>query len=137
MDIPRNWRLREQRYRLEGTRCTECAALYFPPREVCRACRSRALEPYLFQGEGTLFSYTVVYQAPEGFGEQVPYAVGLVELAEGPRLTAMLSDVELDELAIGLPLEMVIRKITEEGETGMISYGYKFRIRGSLSSTFH
>ena len=127
MDIPRNWRLREQRYRLEGNRCTRCEALYFPPREVCRACRCRALEPFRFRGRGTLLSYTVVYQAPEGFGAQVPYAVGLVELEEGPRLTAMLTDSDPDALAIGLPLEMVVRKLREDGPEGVIHYGYKFR----------
>ncbi|MGB0383831.1 MAG: Zn-ribbon domain-containing OB-fold protein [Ardenticatenaceae bacterium] len=127
MDIPRNWRLRNQRYQLEGSACTRCQALYFPPREVCKRCRSRHLEPHRLRGEGTLASYTVVYQAPEGFEGQVPYAVGLVDLADGPRITAMLSDLNLDELRIGQPVEMVIRKINEDGAQGMINYGYKFR----------
>ena len=127
MDIARNWRLREQRYRLQGTACLACGTLHFPPREVCRACRSRELEPRYLKGEGTLASYTVVYQPPNGFEEQVPYAVGLVDLVEGPRLTAMLADVDPDTLEIGLPVEMVIRKLTEDGEDGAIQYGYKFR----------
>lgn len=127
MDISRNWRLREQRYRLQGTACLSCGAVHFPPREVCRACHSREWEPRYFHGEGTLASYTVVYQAPVGFDEQVPYAVGLVDLAEGPRLTAMLTDMDLDALEIGLPVEMVVRKLTEDGDEGAIQYGYKFR----------
>jgi uncharacterized protein len=129
MDIPRHWRLREQRYRLEGNACTRCEALYFPPREICRACRCRELEPRALSGEGTLYSYTVVYQAPAGFDEQVPYAVGLVDLVDGPRLTAMLSDIDLDELRIGMPVEMVVRKLRDDGEKGTIQYGYKFRPR--------
>jgi uncharacterized OB-fold protein len=128
MDIPRNWRLRHQRYQLEGSSCTSCGHIYFPPRELCKSCRSRGqIEAYRLRGEGTLLSYTVIYQAPEGFDSQIPYAVGLVELAEGPRLTAMLSDTNLDELQIGMPVEMVIRKINQEGESGLINYGYKFR----------
>ncbi len=129
MDIPRNWRLREQRYHLEGNACTRCAAVYFPPREVCRECRSREFEPRRLSGEGTLATFTVVYQAPDGYGSQVPYAVGLVDLEDGPRLTAMLTDADLDTLQIGMPLEMVIRKINEDGEEGVIHYGYKFRPR--------
>jgi len=127
MDIPRNWRLRKQRYQLEGSKCPTCHTTYFPPRELCKHCRSRHLDAYRLQGEGTLASYTIVYQAPEGFEEQVPYAVGLVDLVEGPRLTAMLSDVDLEELRIGMPVEMVIRKINEDGKRGLINYGYKFR----------
>ncbi|MDQ4077739.1 MAG: Zn-ribbon domain-containing OB-fold protein [Chloroflexota bacterium] len=127
MDIPRNWRLRNQRYQLEGTKCTRCGAVYFPPREVCRACRSREMEPRALRGGGTLASFTVIYQAPDGYEEQVPYAVGLVDLSDGPRITAMLTDVELDSLRIGMPVEMVIRKIKEDGDEGLIHYGYKFR----------
>ncbi len=127
MDIPRNWRLRNQRYQLEGSKCSSCHTTYFPPRELCKRCRSRHLDAHRLQGEGTLASYTVVYQAPEGFEDQLPYAVGLVDLAEGPRLTAMLSDVDMDELRIGMPVEMVIRKINEDGKRGLINYGYKFR----------
>ena len=98
-----------------------------PPREVCRQCRSRDLAPRALRGEGTLASFTVVYQAPDGYDDQAPYAVGLVDLAEGPRLTAMLTDLDLDQLQIGMPLEMVIRKINQDGEEGVIHYGYKFR----------
>ncbi len=133
MDVPRNWRLREQRYRLEGNECEACGARYFPPREICKVCRSRSLAPHPLRGEGILASYTVIYQAPAGFESQVPYAVGLVDLVEGPRITAMLSDVNADELRIGLPVEMVIRKLTEDGESGPIHYGYKFRPRWDWS----
>jgi uncharacterized OB-fold protein len=126
-DVPRNWRLREQRYRLEASRCTGCAALHFPPRAICPSCRSREMQPHNLSGRGTVYSYTLVYQAPEGFGDYVPYAVALVDLEEGPRLTAQLTDVNLDEVEIGMPVELVIRKWSEQGEEGMIVYGYKFR----------
>lgn len=129
MDIPRHWRLREQRYRLEGSACNACGLLAFPPREICRACRARQMAPHRLCGEGVVASYTVVYQAPDGFEGQVPYAVALVDLVEGPRVTAMVTDVDPDDLAIGIPVEMVLRKLTEEGEQGPIQYGYKFRPR--------
>ena len=38
MDIPRHWRLKAQRYRLEGTTCQSCGQLIFPPRPVCTKC---------------------------------------------------------------------------------------------------
>lgn len=127
MDIPRNWRLRDQRYRLQGTRCTACGDLHFPPRLVCPRCKGRSLEPYQFSGRGTVYSYTVVYQAPEGFEDYVPYVVALIDLEEGVRITAQLTDVDPDDVSIGMPVEMVVRKLSEEGERGVILYGYKFR----------
>jgi hypothetical protein len=38
-----------------------------------------------------------------------------------------LTDLDSDEAYIGMPVEMVTRKLREEGEEGMIVYGYKFR----------
>lgn len=126
-DVPRNWRLREQRYRLQGTRCPGCGDLHFPPREICPQCRSRDLEPHVLTGRGTVYSHTTVYQAPEGFEGYVPYVVALIDLEEGPRITAQLTDVDVAQVEIGMPVEMVVRKWSEQGEQGMIVYGYKFR----------
>jgi hypothetical protein len=35
MEIPRHWRLKAQRYRLEGLTCQHCGQFVFPPRPVC------------------------------------------------------------------------------------------------------
>jgi len=127
MDLPRHWRLKDQRYKLEGVICEECGAKLFPPRQVCPHCRSRRLSPHRFRGEGEVYSCSTVYQAPEGFEEYVPYTVALVRLDEGPLVTAQLTDVEPGEAYIGMRVEMVTRKIQEYGEEGLIVYGYKFR----------
>jgi len=57
----------------------------------------------------------------------VPYTVALVRLEEGPLVTAQLTGVDADEVDIGMPVEMVTRKMREYGEDGVIVYGYKFR----------
>jgi uncharacterized OB-fold protein len=35
--------------------------------------------------------------------------------------------VDADEVKIGMPVEMVTRKVQRSGEQGAIVYGYKFR----------
>lgn len=127
MGTPQFWRLRDQNYRLVGEVCGRCGNKIFPPRDVCPECAKPAYEPYTFSGRGTVYSHTAVYSAPEGYGEFAPYAVALVELEEGPLVTAQLTDVDLDEVEIGMPVEMVTRKLREFGEDGVIVYGYKFR----------
>ncbi|MHB2156526.1 Zn-ribbon domain-containing OB-fold protein [Calditrichota bacterium GD2] len=127
MDIPRYWRLRNQRYHLQGAKCEQCGQLYFPPRAVCPACKSRSLSAYRFKGTGRVYSHSLLYQSSDRFEGQAPYVVAIVELEEGVRLTAQLTDVDVDEVAVGMPVEMVVRKIYEEGDTGPIVYGYKFR----------
>ena len=79
-----------------------------------------------FVGEGVVYSYTVVQDAPENFAEQAPYILALVKLDEGAIVTAQLTDVDA-AIAIGDRVEMVTRKLSTEGKQGTIVYGYKFR----------
>ncbi len=83
-------------------------------------------EKVTLSGFGTVYSFTTVTEAPEGYEEQAPYLLALVQLDEGPMLTAQITDGD-GELAIGDRVEMVTRKLTTEGPRGMIVYGYKFR----------
>jgi len=127
MSVARNWRLRAQRYRLVGEMCEKCGAKIFPPRDVCSECEAPAKVPFTFSGQGEVYSYSTVFHAPEGFKEFAPYTVALVKLEEGPMVTAQLTDVDADEVSIGMPVEMVTRKIQSGGDEGTIVYGYKFR----------
>lgn len=127
MDIPRYWRLRNQRYRLEGRKCNNCGNISFPPRIVCKKCKSREAEIFHLEGRGKIFSFTKIYQAPDAFDKTVPYAVALVDLVDGVRITAQLSDIDIHDVRIGMDVELVIRRIYEDGPKGPILYGYKFR----------
>ena len=127
MELARHWRLKGQRYHLEGSVCANCGAKYFPPRQVCAECKSTDLKPHEFSGSGELYSFTILHQAPLGYESNLPYAVGMVKLDEGPMVEAQLTDVNLDELKIGQRVEMVTRKLREHGQDGLIVYGYKFR----------
>jgi len=128
MEIPRHWRLKKQRYALVGEVCPHCEAKIFPPRDVCPECSGEAKTPYTFSGRGEVYSYTMVHNAPAGFKETAPYTVALVKLEEGPMVTAQLTDLGEDPVEIGMPVEMVTRKLRTDGdERGLLVYGYKFR----------
>ena len=68
-----------------------------------------------------------MYNVPHGYEDQKPYTVALVRLDDGPMVTAQLTDVDAGDVAIGMRVEMVTRKLREEGDEGQIIYGYKFR----------
>lgn len=128
MEISRHWRLRKQRYSLVGEVCPHCEAKIFPPRDVCPECGKEAKTAYAFSGHGQVYSYTTVYEAPAGYEEMAPYMVALVKLDEGPLVTAQLTDLGDQQVEIGMPVEMVTRKLRQDGdERGMLVYGYKFR----------
>ncbi|HEY61524.1 MAG: Zn-ribbon domain-containing OB-fold protein [Anaerolineales bacterium] len=128
MEIARHWRLKKQRYALVGEVCPHCHAKLFPPRDVCPECGGEAKTPYTFSGRGKVYSHTTIYNAPEGFQEFAPYTVALVKLEEGPMVTAQLTDLGDQEVEIGMPVEMVTRRLRTDGdERGLLVYGYKFR----------
>jgi len=125
MELPRLHRLRSAYYRLEGQRCSSCSAYQFPSRIACRSCGDEALRSHTFSGRGTVYTYSEVAQTPDGF--EPPHLMALVRLEEGVLVAAQLTDVEPEEIEIGMPVEMVTRRIGDQGPHGVLVYGYKFR----------
>lgn len=119
------------RYRLEGQRCAECRKLIFPPRNRCPACGSESLATHQFTPHGTIYSHTLIGRggAPSEFARQQdltgPYAVALVQLEEGPRVAAMVTDFnpQTDNLAVGAPVRLVVRRLYRQ--QGVWRYGFK------------
>ena len=74
---------------------------------------------------GTLVTWSVVHAAPEGFDDQTPYVIGIVQTGED-RLTAQIVDCEPDALRAGQELVSTFRKISQDGNSGLIHYGLKW-----------
>jgi uncharacterized OB-fold protein len=125
-ETARFWRTKKERYQLVGEECPHCETKIFPPRDVCPDCGQEAKEQVALSGKGEVYSFTEVIDAPNGHQQQAPYTVALIKLDEGPMVTAQLTDLD-GEVEIGMPVEMVTRKLTEDGQRGQIIYGYKFR----------
>jgi uncharacterized OB-fold protein len=93
--------------RLVVERCTACGAHSFPPRGMCRACRSRETELVDVTGPGRVYSFTVNHQRwmPD---MEVPFAVVLVEFADHPgaRVVGRLRGCTPDEVAIDMEVEV-------------------------------
>lgn len=82
--------------------CNDCGHVQFPPRVHCTACRGPRLEWRPASGQGRVESFTWVHvPVDEAWAQEVPYAVALVRLAEGPRMMSNLRDCRPGEVAIG------------------------------------
>jgi len=127
MDLAKHWRQKGARYRLEGQRHRTTGEVRFPARPAALGDDPATWEPCTLSGKGEIYSFSVLRQAPEGFDQATPYPVALVKLAEGPLVTAQLTDCAEADLAIGRPVEMVTRRLKDTGEDGLLVYGYKFR----------
>jgi len=125
MQTARVWRERNTRYRNEVGRCDGCGAMHYPPRLVCDACGSREMSPVAMAEEGRVLTYTVIRTAPPGFANEVPYAVAVIEMDDGTRLMAQVSDIAVGDLKTGLRVRLEFRKIRQDGRAGVICYGHK------------
>jgi len=125
--VARYWREIPQRYRLEAGKCTSCGKVWFPPRRVCghEGCTNREFETVVLPDEGEVETFTVIHVGPPEFGDLQPYAIGLVKLSDGTRIMSQIVDVVPETVEIGMPVRVEFRKISEEGESGVLKYGYK------------
>lgn len=126
--VPLYWRLKKSKYNLIGSKCTNCKKVFFPPKGLCPICRRKGiLEDFQFSGRGKILSYTIIRIPPEGFERYVPYAVAIIELEEGTNITGQIVG-DISKVKTGKNVRAVFRKVYEDGESGLINYGFKFEI---------
>jgi uncharacterized OB-fold protein len=94
-------------------RCAICGTLRHPPRPGCAACGSLEWDTVRASGLGEVYSF-VIYHHPPIPGFEVPYAVGLIALEEGVRMLSNIIDMPLDEIEIGMPVEVTFVAVDPE-----------------------
>ena len=104
------WREEEKNVRLYGARCRSCGYIQYPPQRVCVECRSvDEGEPVRLSDQpGEVFTYSMDYIAG---AVDTPLVVAVVDFNCGGRVLCMITDRELDEVRVGLPVEMSFRKL--------------------------
>ena len=122
----RAWREYPQRYRLEASKFKQSGKTYFPPRKVDPDTGDTDFETVRLPDTGKLLTYTIIRIAPSQWSDQSPYAIGVAELADGTRIMAQITDCDVADVKIGMPLRVEFRRVQSEGAAGVISYGYKF-----------
>jgi len=113
---------------LIGSKCTQCGSYAIPQRRICPKCHSENTELINFSGNGKLVAFTVISVPPvkmaeAGYNNKNPYCSGIVELEEGPRISAQILDVDLlnpNNIKIGTKLIMSI--ITRQEDDAEKSY---------------
>jgi uncharacterized OB-fold protein len=127
MELPRYHRLRSTFYRMQASRCASCKTIHFPPRKYCHRCGSDEQEEAQLSDRGRILSLTRAYQPARGFRDSAGAVTALIELREGLRVIAQLTDVDPETVTPGMEVEMVVRRLRADQEQGLIVYGYKFR----------
>ena len=78
---------------VEVSRCDACGAVHAGRPSQCDACGGLALSVHQLEGRGRLVTWTVVRRPPDAFADQGPMTIGLVDIDNGPRLTARLPEL--------------------------------------------
>ena len=104
------WREGDKNVRLYGARCRSCGYVQYPAQRVCVECRSvDDGEPVrLSDKAGELFTYSMDYIAG---AVDTPLVVAVVDFECGGRVLCMMTDRELDEVRVGMPVAMSFRKL--------------------------
>ncbi len=125
-NIPQAWRRFENRYRIVGVHCSNCNTDYYPVRYICPKCRRKGdLEEREFSQKGTIITYSIIHTSTKDMQLQLPYVIALIKLDDGPVISAQV--VECENPEIGQRVQGAFRKICEDGDTGIIQYGIKFK----------
>lgn len=99
-------------HKLMGSRCLECGQLFLPPRPICPACYGDRMIWSQTSGRGKLVAFTAVHIGPTamveaGYDKNNPYTAAVVELEEGPKISAQLVGVDArrpEGIRIDMPL---------------------------------
>jgi uncharacterized protein len=104
-----------RRHSLELQRCDACGKFWFPPSNRCPHCLSGDWKWSPVSGSGQVFTFTVFHRAyHKGFADELPYAVAVVELHEGPRLVSNIVGCAPDDVKIGMPVAVVFEDVTAD-----------------------
>ncbi len=114
LSLPSRWRERRAISALYGAKCKKCGTPQISqigqtPR-VCVNCQARdEFEDYKFSDKkGILFSYAIDRLQPT---LNPPGVNGVIDFDGGGRLICELTDCDLDEVGVGMPVEMTYRKM--------------------------
>ena len=104
------WRESDQNIRFYGAKCDACGYIQYPPQRVCTSCQAKdQSQPVrLSDKKGTVFTYSMDYLAAS---TDTPLVITVVNFEGGGRMLCMMTDRELDEVKVGMPVEMSFRKL--------------------------
>ncbi len=92
-------------------RCNACGKFWFPPSQRCPHCLSSNFDWLPSAGQGRIYSFVVYHRVYHpAFEQDVPYAVAIIELDEGPRLLANIVGTPTDKIRCDMRVSVVFEE---------------------------
>ena len=96
-----------------ATKCRKCGKVYYPPQGDCAPCLSSNMEWVELSRDAVLETYTHALQRPAGFDQYEPYIIAIARTKDGVRVMGWLEGIKLEEVKVGMKLEMSTRKLSD------------------------
>jgi hypothetical protein len=107
--------------KVAGTVCTTCGTKFFPPRAHCYKCLDKAdIEWFNVEGAGQLAAFSELMYAPVGFGEDLPYAIAVLDYGEY-KLFGRIGKVPYEELSVGMRMAPKVQRLPN----GQLNYVFE------------
>jgi len=104
-----------------GTRCKDCGLAFFPPRADCHKCLASNMEWFEVSGNGKLVTYSKLEFAPIGFGDDLPYAIALLDYGDYKVFGRIAGDVPEEEIELGMDMKTAVNKLPN----GQLNYVFQ------------
>lgn len=104
-----------KKHELRMQKCSRCGYIRYPPSIVCPKCHYMEAEWVRLSGRGEVFSFTIChYVFDKAFANDIPYALATIELEEGPRMISNIIGCKLEDIRIGMLVEVDFEDVTDE-----------------------
>ena len=107
--------------KIMATRCKDCGLVFFPPRADCYQCLASNMEWIEISGTGKLVTYSKLEYAPIGFGDDLPYAIALLDYGDYKVFGRIAGNVPEEEIKIGMAMKTVPNPLPN----GQINYVFE------------
>ena len=98
-------------HRLTLQRCPR-DGFFFYPRSHCPRCLGTDWKWETVSGHGTVYAFTVDRIAHDSsFKERIPFAIAVIELDEGPRMTANIVACDVGDIRVGMPVQVAFEDV--------------------------
>lgn len=96
--------------------CSDCESWFFPPRAICPHCLSENYVWTPVSGRGEVYAVTTFHLSfhPGYTKDDLPYNVSIIKLEEGMRMVSNVVGCPVDQVKIGMPVEVIYDDVTDE-----------------------
>ncbi len=107
--------------KIMATRCKDCGTVFFPPRADCYKCLDSNMDWTEVSGTGRLITYSKLEYAPIGFGDDLPYAIAVLDYGDYKVFGRIAGNVPEGEIRIGMEMKTVVNQLPN----GQLNYVFQ------------